>query len=102
MALQRVHILLEPGQHRLLSDIARREGRSVSEVTREIVQQGIQQRQQDYKLIQDRRLTALKNAQRVRKAILEERGAKLLEIDVVKLIHEMREERDDRILGNRD
>ena len=98
MAFQRTHLLLEPEQQKSLSEIAQREGRSVSDVAREIIQQGITHRQQQYKNELERRLAALENIRRVRKSIEEERGGADF-IDVVDLIMEMREERDANILG---
>jgi len=101
MALHRTHVLLEPEQHQALVEIARREGRSVSDVTRELVQHGIVQRQDHYNTKRKRRLQALENARRIRKAILEERGGKPVDVDFVALLHEMREERDASLLNRR-
>ena len=100
MALQRTHLLLEPEQQRSLSEIAQREGRSVSEVAREIIQQGITHRQQQYKNEIERRLVALENICRIRKSIQKERGS-VDYIDIVDMITEMREERDANIVGRR-
>ena len=102
MALHRTHILLEPEQHQALVEIARREGRSISDVTRELVQHGIVQRQEHYNIEQKRRFEALQNARRIRKAILEERGGVPFDVDIVALLHEMREDRDASLLGRRD
>ena len=93
MALYRTHVMLEPEQHKALKEIARREGRSVSEVTREIVQQGIIQRQQQYESEVQKRLNAFENARRVREEMYQEYGDQLYDIDLVTLINEMREER---------
>jgi predicted HicB family RNase H-like nuclease len=40
--LHRTQILLEPEQHRALAEIARREGRSLSDVVREMLRQQIE------------------------------------------------------------
>ncbi len=93
MSLYRTHVMLEPEQHQALKEIARREGRSVSEVTREIVQQGIAQRQQQYETEIQRRLKAFENARRVREEMYKIYGDRLYDIDIVALINEMREER---------
>jgi hypothetical protein len=42
--LQRVQVLLERAQRRALTQIAKREGRSVSAVLREMIQRGLAQR----------------------------------------------------------
>jgi hypothetical protein len=99
MALHRTHILLETEQINLLKEIARREDRSVSEVARELIQDGITQIQGRSKTERERRLLALENARRVRQAIHDERKGEPLDIDVVDLINQMREERDAEILG---
>ncbi len=39
MSKYRTHLLLDPDQHKALAQLARREGRSISELTREIVQE---------------------------------------------------------------
>ena len=99
MALQRTHILLEIEQVNLLKEIARRERRSVSEVARELIQEGITQIQGKYISERQKRMLALENARRVRAAIHDERGEEYIDIDVVDLINQMREERDADLLG---
>ena len=44
--LERVQVLLKPAQRRALAMIARREGRSISEVLREMIEWGLTQRAQ--------------------------------------------------------
>lgn len=99
MTKKRTHILLEAEQHRALRQMAQREGRSVSDLTREIVQDGIEQRQQMYTQEKSRRLQALERARQVRQAILAEREGRPLSADVSRLIEELREDRDDNILS---
>lgn len=101
MALHRTHVLLEPEQQKLLADIAHREGRSVSEVTREIIQQGIAQRQQEYTQNQERQLAALERAHKLRQEIRLQSGDALDSVNWVNLLHDMREERDAELLSNR-
>jgi hypothetical protein len=99
MALHRTHILLEAEQIDQLKEIARREERSVSEVARQLIQEGVAQIQETHNAEKQRRLLALENARRVRQAIRAERQGEPLDIDVVDLINQMREERDAEILG---
>ena len=99
MPKRRTHLLLEPEQHRILAQIAQREGRSVSDITREIVQEGIDQRQQSYAIEKKRRLQALERARQVRQAMLAARGGEPLDVDIPALIDELRNDRDDQILG---
>jgi hypothetical protein len=102
MPKKRIHLLLEPEQHLILVQIARREGRSVSDITREIVQDSIDQRQQDYAIEKKRRLQALEKARQVRQAILAARGGEPLNLNIPALIDELRNDRDDQILGRSD
>lgn len=102
MAKVRTHLLLEPEQQRALAQIARREGRSVSDVTREIVQQGIEQRQRLHAIEKQRRIRALQRGRQVRQAILEERGGAPLDLNISSLIEEIRQERNDQLLERGD
>ena len=102
MAKIRAHILLEPEQRRLLAQIAERESRSVSDLTREIVQEGIEQRQQHYSVEKEKRFQELERARKVREAILASRGGEPLNLDIQALIDELRDDRDDQILGRSD
>jgi predicted CopG family antitoxin len=102
----RTQILLEPEQHQALTEMASREGRSVSDVVREIIRQRLEQRKQESDAAVQRRLEALERIRAHREAILARRGGKPIEIDVVEMINQMREERDAEnlaiILGHRD
>lgn len=99
MTKYRTHLLLDPEQHKTMTQIAKREGRSVSYLARELIQEGIEQRQRLYTAEQKRRLLALEKARQVRQAILRERGGAPLDLQFSDLIAELREERDDQILG---
>ena len=98
MALQRTHILLELEQQRRLAEIAHLEGRSLSDLARELIQQGLDQRQVEYTQEQQRRLAALDNARQVRRAIQETGGGASYQVDLVDLIQKMREERDNELI----
>lgn len=90
--LYRTQILLEPDQHRALSEIARQEGRSLSDVVREMVRRQLEHRREDR--IRQERLDALERIRRHRDEMLERRGGKPWDVDVAGMINEMREERD--------
>jgi len=92
--MHRTQILLEPEQHQALTEIARREKRSLSDVVREMLQVQLEQRRQDATAVKKRRLEALEAIKSHRQAILDRWGGKPLEIDVVELISQMRDERD--------
>jgi hypothetical protein len=91
----RAQILLDPEQHRVIAEIAHQQGRSISEVVREMIASQLQQRRQS---AQARQLEALERIRQHRTAILARRGGKPLEIDVAEMINAMREERDERNL----
>jgi predicted CopG family antitoxin len=96
----RTQILLEPNQHEELAEIAHREGRSVSDLVREIIREQLEQRRRMRDAEVKRHLDALDRIREHREAILARRGGKPLEKDVVEVINQMREERDAEILGN--
>jgi hypothetical protein len=102
MTLQRTHILLEPEQQRRLTEIAHLEGRSVSDLARELIQQGLEHRQAEYTQEQQRRLAALENARQVRWAIHDAGSEAFYQADLVELIHKMREERDNELIQRGD
>jgi glycerol-3-phosphate dehydrogenase len=99
MNLQRTHILLDPNQKKTLEEIAKRHGRSVSDLTRELIAKGIEQLNRERELEIQKRLEALDQAHQVRELILREREDAPIEVDLVKVLREMREERDGTILG---
>jgi predicted DNA-binding protein len=70
--LYRAQILLESEQHQALAQIAEQEGRSISDLVREIVEQHLAEKRQ-----QDQRATALQAVERltqIRTRLQEERG----------------------------
>ena len=83
----RAQILLEPEQHRTLAELAKREGRSISDLVRESVQVYLAER--DRETQRERRMRALDALTEMRERIQAEHG--LLSGDFVA---EMREERD--------
>ncbi|MEA3439238.1 MAG: ribbon-helix-helix protein, CopG family [Chloroflexota bacterium] len=99
MNLQRTHILLDPNQKKTLEEIAKRHGRSVSDLTRELIEKGIEQLNRERELEIQKRLEALDQAHQVRELILREREDAPIEVDLVKVLREMREERDGTLLG---
>lgn len=92
--MHRTQVLLEPEQHRTLTEIAKREQRSLSDVVREMLQIQLEQHRQDAEALQRQRLEALKRVEQHRQAILDRRGGKPLDVDLAELINRMREERD--------
>lgn len=92
--LHRTQILLKPEQHEELAKIARREGRSVSDLIREMLNQQLQQRKSSYEETKKRRLAALERIRKHREEIIEENGGQYLNFDVIEALEQAREEQD--------
>ena len=93
----RTQLLLEPEQYEGLKSIAEREHRSLSDMLREIVQRELDRRGQDARETLKLQLAGLDRIRQHREDILASRGGKPIDWDVVELINQMREERDDEI-----
>ncbi|HVF98829.1 MAG TPA: ribbon-helix-helix protein, CopG family [Chloroflexia bacterium] len=94
--LYRTQILLEPAQHRELSAIAKREGRSVSDLIREILKNQLEQRRTDNQAATKRKLDALEGIRKFREEVLRENNGQPLDFDVVEALNQTREEQDER------
>ncbi len=91
---ERVQMLLEPGQRRSLVEIANRQGKSLSEVTRQAIDLGLDvlERENEFSGLQN----FLIQAERLRESM------PMLNVDPVEDLHQMREERDERLTGSSD
>lgn len=94
--LYRTQILLEPEQHRELSAIAKREGRSVSDLIREILKNQLEQRRTENQAATKRKLDALEGIRKFREEVLRENNGQPLDFDVVEALNQTREEQDER------
>lgn len=94
--LYRTQILLEPEQQRALAERARTEGRSVSDLVREMIREQLSRSERAVEAARKRRLVALERIHEHREAILERRAG--MPVDVADLIESMREERDEQAL----
>lgn len=81
---------------------ARREGRSLSNLAREMIQAGIEQRKHRFEKDTHRQMQVIQKARQVREAILEEHGGDLTDLRINDLIASLREERDEQILRRSD
>ena len=95
MTLQRVQILLSPEQRQKLKELAQARGASVSELTRQSIDIGLEHLSQEHR--QAQMCAALDAAQQLREKIRQRTG-KPLDVDVVEDIRQMREARDDELL----
>jgi translation elongation factor EF-4 len=87
-SLHRAQILIETEQHKALSEIAEREGRSISAVVREIIRVHLAEREQQTSIAEA--MQALEELTAIRKKIREEHG--VYQGDVIR---EIRHARDD-------
>ena len=96
--LKRVQMLIKPEQHRTLAEIADRQGKSVAEVTRVVINLGLTALQREDEL--SKRTEALERARLLRQKMRKARG-KPLEIDITTALREIREKRDDQLTDDR-
>jgi hypothetical protein len=89
MTLQRVQMLLEPEQRKKLEKLARLQGKSIAEVTRQAIDIGLEKLNVDER--REQMLAALEAAQKLRESM------PLIDVDIVADLHQMREERDDAL-----
>lgn len=87
--MYRAQILLKPDLHRRLRQIAAREHRSISDVSRDLLEMAIQQREREI----SERLERVRAAQSVAEKIWQELGGRSLEVDVVDLLNQTRDEK---------
>ncbi len=97
--LTRVQMLLEPKQHEALKRIAKERGTSVAEVTREAIQQWMENSEREGLLRQQAK--AWRSALDFGEELIRQRGGQPFEVDVVADLNAMREERLERIAPGR-
>lgn len=85
--LYRAQILLKPEQHHVLTEIARQQGRSLSDLVREIVREHLAQRDRETRLQQE--LDAIDALAQIRRQVQETHGTY-----VADLLGEVRAERE--------
>lgn len=91
--LYRAQLLLEPKQHQALVEIAQREGRSVSDLVREIVRQHLVERDQEAR--KQREMQAIEGLTQIRERLKEEHG--VYQGDLLAEVRAEREEEMERI-----
>lgn len=94
MTMQRTQILFRPDQHEALSERAQREGRSLSDLVRELVDRDLERWRETEREVRRQRLLRLEEIARHREAAADHGTGGL---DVVEMIRQGREERDARI-----
>jgi predicted DNA-binding protein len=94
--MHRTQILLEPEQHQLLSQLAASEGRTLSDMVREMLRAQLAIRQQEAAALHQRRMEALQRIVAHRQQILSRRNNQPLPLQPHQLIDQLREERDEQ------
>jgi hypothetical protein len=77
--MHRTQILLEPEQHEVLGEIARHEGRSISEVVRDILRENLPRR--TAALRRRREIEAIQELSRIRAGAAQRHG--IIDVDLV-------------------
>jgi hypothetical protein len=99
VVLHRTQILIEPEQHRALTEIARREKRSLSELIRDLVQRELDQRRREEHELWDARIGIIERARERFAGRTTRSGGATPDFDAVAEIAAARAERDERALG---
>ncbi len=89
-------MLIGPEQHAILVRLAKRDGRSVADITRRVIALGLEQ------LTQKDALAARARALRRADALAEQIGSRtghFADVDVVEDLRRLREERDEQLAG---
>jgi hypothetical protein len=94
--LYRAQILLEPEQHQMLAKIAQNDGRSISEIVREIVGQYLATQEQEIRLQQE--LHTIEALTQMRQEIQEQHG--VYQGDFLSEIRTEWEQDIERVWGN--
>jgi AraC-like DNA-binding protein len=91
VTLQRVQILLRREQRHKLKELAKARGTSISELTRQTIDAGLEQLKRDER--QNHMQAALEAARELRASM------PILNVDITVDIHQMREDRDEQLIS---
>lgn len=94
--MHRTQILLEPEQHALLTQFAQNEGRSLSDIVREMLNAQIALRQREATALRQQRLETLQRIELHRQQILARRNNQPLPLQTQDLLDALRAERDEQ------
>jgi hypothetical protein len=96
--MHRAQILLDPQQHRALRELAERQGRSISSIVREMINDQLLRLKKEQEGKIRHYLDAIERIRDHKRAVLDKRGGRELAVDIANLIEENRIERDGRIV----
>ena len=92
--MHRAQILLEPGQHRELQNLANSQGRSISSVVREMINKQLQKYREEQDNLVSRQMAVINSIRRHKTDLVHRRQGKAIETDVARMIDKNRDERD--------
>ena len=98
--MHRTQILLEPEQHALLTQFAQNEGRSLSDIVREMLNAQIALRQREADILRQQRLETLQRIELHRQQILARRNNQPLSFQPEEIIDALREERNEQYFAS--
>ena len=99
MKMHRAQILLDPEQHKVLRDIANRQGRSISSVVRDLLNKQLNKLKTSEKDQIRHYRSVVDNIEEHRREIIIRHGNSPITADITGIIEKNREERDDNILN---
>jgi len=96
--MHRAQILLDPQQHRALREIAKRQGRSISSLVRDMINEQLIRLKKEQESQIRHYMAVIDTTRDHRKAVLDKRGSRAFAVDIGKIIQENRTERNGRIV----
>lgn len=96
--MHRAQILLDPQQHQALRNIAKRQGRSISAVVREMINDQLLRVREEQDSQIRHHLAVIDRIRDHKKALLDKRDSRPIAVDIVRIIEENRTERDGSIV----
>ena len=96
--MHRAQILLDPRQHRVLREMARREKRSISSLVRDMIDEQLIRVKNEQESRMRHHMEVIDTIRDHRKAVLDTRGSRALAVDIGRIIQENRAERNGRIV----
>ena len=99
MKMYRAQILLDPKQHRVLRDIARRQRRSISSVVRDLISNQLMELKEEQDNQIRHHLAVIDRIEEHKRAVMARRGKRPLAADIAGIIESNRDERDGNILN---
>jgi hypothetical protein len=96
--MHRAQILLDPLQHKALREIAEREGRSISSIVRDMIQEQLLRLKKEQESQIRHYMAVIDSIRSHKTAMLERRNSRAIAVDIAKLIEENRTERNGSIV----